>query len=238
MAEVARPVLVVLHQETSTAGRVGERLQSRGYRLDIRRPRFGDPLPTTLDDHTGAIVFGGPMSANDDEPYINVETDWLAVPLSEGAPLIGLCLGAQMLARHLGARVWPHDDGHVEIGWFGLNPTEAGRRILSWPAMVHQFHVEGFDLPRGASLLATGDDQTFPNQAFAFGPSAFAIQFHIELTEAMVARWTSRIGERAKLPGGYPQPHHFDGRARYDAATSRFAHDFLDHWLASDQRGA
>lgn len=210
----------------------------RGYRLDIRRPRFGDPLPTSLDAYTGAIVFGGPMSANDEEPYIDVEIDWLSVPLSEGAPLIGLCLGAQMLARHLGARVWPHHNGHVEIGWFGLTPTEAGQRVLAWPAMVHQFHVEGFDLPRGATLLATGDDQTFPNQAFAIGPSAFAIQFHIELTDAMVDRWTAKIGDRAALPGGYPRSHHYDGRALHDAATSQFVDAFLDHWLASDRRDA
>ncbi len=232
-----RPVLVVLHQKHSTPGRIGRRLTARGLRLDVRRPRFGEPLPETLDDHRGAIVFGGPMSANDDEAYLAVEADWMAVPLREGAPLLGLCLGAQLLARHLGAKVWPHDDGHVEIGWFDLEATADGRRVVAdWPAMVHQFHSEGFDLPRGSNLLARGDARTFPNQAFAYGPAAFAIQFHIELTVPMLKRWTASIGDRAELPGGFPPEHHFDGRVKHDPATSRFVNDFLDAWLASDAR--
>lgn len=233
-----RPILGVLHQENSTPGRVGERLIARGYPLDLRRPRFGDPLPETLDEHAGAIVFGGPMSANDDEDYIRVETDWMEVPLREGAPLIGLCLGAQLLARHLGARVWPHDDGHIEIGWFPLAATDEGRELVSWPAMVHQFHREGFDLPTGATLLATGDPDTFPNQAYAYGDSTFAIQFHIELTDDMVERWTNSIGDRVELPGGHPPEHHFDGRRRHDAHTQSFLDAFLDLWLARDARPA
>ena len=80
-------------------------------RLDIRRPRFGDPLPETLADHAGAVIFGGPMSANDGDDYIRVETDWVTVPLREAAPLLGLCLGAQMIARHLGAPVRPRSGG-------------------------------------------------------------------------------------------------------------------------------
>lgn len=236
-ADAKRPVLIVLHQEHSTPGRVGLRLARRGYRLDIRRPRFGDPLPDTLDRHCGAIVFGGPMSINDPDDYLKRETDWLAVPLKEGAPLLGLCLGAQMLARHLGAAVAPHADGHIEVGWFGLKATEAGRVLTRWPDRVHQFHKEGFALPVGATLLAEGAAETFPNQAFSYGPAAFAIQFHIELTTAMVNRWTGRIGERAKLPGGQAAPLHFEGRALHDWKTSAFLDAFLDLWLARDGRG-
>ncbi len=229
-------MLVVLHQEHSTPGRVGQRLAARGYPLDIRRPRFGDPLPETLAGHAGAVVFGGPMSANDGDDYVKAETDWMKVPLAEGAPLLGLCLGAQMLARHLGAAVRPHADGHIEVGWFGLAPTEAGARLLRWPDRVHQFHREGFDLPSGSTLLATGSAETFPNQAFAYGPAAFAIQFHIELTTAMVNRWTGRIGERAKAPGGQAAAQHFEGRALHDWKTLAFLDAFLDLWLARDRR--
>ena len=67
------PVLIVLHQETSTPGRVGRLLMERGYPLDIRRPRYGDPLPDTLAGHAGAVIFGGPMSANDEEDFIRRE---------------------------------------------------------------------------------------------------------------------------------------------------------------------
>jgi GMP synthase (glutamine-hydrolysing) len=229
------PVLVILHQEHSTPGRVGLRLSARGYRLDIRRPRFGDPLPETLAGHAGAIVFGGPMSANDSDDYIRGETEWIGVPLSEGAPFLGLCLGGQMLARHLGAAVGPDPQGRVEIGYYDIRPTEAGRRLLSpWPDRVHHFHREGFALPAGATLLAEGD--IFPNQAFAVGGTAFALQFHIELTMAMVGRWTGRIGERARLPGAQPPGEHLAGRALHDWKTAAFLDRFLDFWLATDLR--
>jgi GMP synthase (glutamine-hydrolysing) len=235
--ETRRPVLIVLHNDNSTPGRVGLRLAARGHPLDIRRPRFGDPLPETLAGHAGAVVFGGPMSVNDPDEFLKVETDWLAVPLREGAPLLGLCLGAQMLALHLGAKVAPHGDGHIEVGWFGLTATEAGRALLAWPDRVHQFHREGFALPAGATLLAEGAAETFPNQAFGYGPAAFGIQFHIELTTAMVNRWTARIGARARLPGGHAAPLHFEGRALHDWKTRAFLDAFLDLWLARDRRG-
>jgi GMP synthase (glutamine-hydrolysing) len=226
----------VLHQEHSTPGRVGLRLAARGYPLDIRRPRFGQALPATLAGHSGAIIFGGPMSANDSDDYIREETDWIGVPLAEQAPFIGLCLGAQMLARNLGAPVGPDPNGRVEIGYYPIRATEAGRKLMDWPDQVHHFHREGFGLPRGATLLAEGE--VFPNQAFSYGPSVYAFQFHIELTMAMVGRWTGRIGERAKLPNAQGTADHLAGRALHDWKTAAFLDRFLDHWLASDQRTA
>jgi GMP synthase (glutamine-hydrolysing) len=236
MAKAKPPMLIVLHQEHSTPGRVGLRLAARGYRLDIRRPRFGQALPATLAGHSGAIIFGGPMSANDSDDYIREETDWIGVPLAEQAPFIGLCLGAQMLARNLGAPVGPDPDGRVEIGYYPIRATEAGRKLMDWPDQVHHFHREGFGLPRGATLLAEGE--VFPNQAFSYGPSVYAFQFHIELTMAMVGRWTGRIGERAKLPNAQGTADHLAGRALHDWKTAAFLDRFLDHWLASDQRAA
>jgi GMP synthase (glutamine-hydrolysing) len=112
------PVLIVLHQETSTPGRVGNVLRALGHRLDVRRPRFGDPLPETLSDHTGAVIFGGPMSANDPDDFNRREIDWIAVPLREQRPLLGICLGAQMLAKQLGGRVAPHPEGRAQIGYY------------------------------------------------------------------------------------------------------------------------
>lgn len=236
MAPDPGSVLVVLHQEHSTPGRVGLRLVERGYRLDIRRPRFGDPLPDSLADYAGAIIFGGPMSANDDDDFIRIETEWIKVPLAEGIPFLGLCLGAQMLARHLGASVTRHPEGRVEVGYYPLRPTEVGQRLMSWPDRVHHFHNEGFDLPGGSVLLAEGD--VFRNQAFSYGPSAFAIQFHIELTNAMVGRWTRSMSQRQRpyQPGAQVAAEHFAGRALHDWKTATFLETFLDHWLASDRR--
>jgi GMP synthase (glutamine-hydrolysing) len=164
-------ILTVLHQEGSSPGRVGQMLQASGFDLDIRRPPMGDALPDTLEHHAGAVIFGGPMSANDTDEYVRRETDWLAVPLAENKPFLGICLGAQMLVNHLGGKVGGRDDGKVEIGWYPLRATDAGRDVFDWPGMVYQFHREGFSLPSGATLLATGDD--YENQAFRYGYNAW-----------------------------------------------------------------
>ena len=228
-----KPALIILHQENSTPGRVGHHLQARGVPLDVRRPRFGDPLPETLDHHCGAVVFGGPMSANDSDDFVRREIEWLAVPLEESKPLLGICLGAQMLAKQLGAPVWLHPEGQAEIGYYPIRATETGRSVsATWPDHVYQWHREGNDLPRGAELLAEGD--MFAVQAFRYGPAAYGIQFHPEVTHAMMCRWTTRGHERLSLPGAKPRAAHFADRPVYDLAIRAWLTGFLDRWLADD----
>jgi GMP synthase (glutamine-hydrolysing) len=231
-----RPVLIVLHQETSTPGRVGNALRLLGHPLDVRRPRFGDPLPETLDDHAGAVIFGGPMSANDPDDYVRREIDWIAVPLREDRPFLGICLGAQMLAVQLGARVAPHPEGRAQIGYYPIRPTAAGRAICAdWPDHVYHWHREGFELPVGSELLAEGSD--FPVEAFREGHS-FGFQFHPDVTTAMMHRWTTRGHERFELPGARPCREHFAYRAVHDVAERAWLKHFLDGWLARRPRAA
>jgi GMP synthase (glutamine-hydrolysing) len=223
------PVLIVLHQQNSTPGRIGNALRALGYPLDIRRPRFGDSLPRTLSAHAGAVIFGGPMSANDSDDYVRREIDWIAVPLLEQRPLLGICLGAQMLAMHLGARVAPHSAGRVEIGYYPIKPTRAGLTLCArWPSEVYHWHREGFELPGGCELLAQGGD--FPNQAIRFG-NAFGLQFHPDVTYAMMCRWTACGADRLDMPGAYPRDQHFSGRARHDVGERAWLKQFLDGWL-------
>jgi GMP synthase (glutamine-hydrolysing) len=223
------PVLIVLHRETSTPGRIGNALRALGYPLDIRRPRFGDALPKTLSAHSGAVIFGGPMSANDSDDYVRREIDWIAVPLAERRPFLGICLGAQMLAMHLGARVAPHVGGRVEAGYYPIRPTQAGLKISSrWPDEVYHWHREGFELPACGELLAEGGD--FPVQAFRFG-NAFGFQFHPDVTAAMMCRWTTWGTERLGMPGAQPRHQHFAGRACHDVAERAWLKHFLDGWL-------
>jgi GMP synthase (glutamine-hydrolysing) len=227
------PVLIVLHQENSTPGRVGQFLTRMGVPLDIRRPRFDEPLPETLERHAGAIVFGGPMSANDEDAFVGREIDWMAVPLAEGKPLLGICLGAQMLARKLGGRVYCHVDQHAEVGYYPVQPTMEGRAVHDpWPDHVYQWHREGLDLPPGAVLLAKGGE-AFPVQAFRYGPAAFAVQFHPEVTYAMSCRWTVHGAHRMALPGAKPRPSHFVDRAVYDYGVRVWLQGFLEHWLTT-----
>jgi GMP synthase (glutamine-hydrolysing) len=226
---VNQPILIVLHQENSTPGRVGHALQAHGYPLDIRRPRYGDPLPATMAEHAAAIIFGGPMSVNDTEDFIRREIDWIALPLQERKPFLGICLGAQMLARQLGSRVYTHADGHAEIGYYPIRPTATGRTVCDpWPEQVYQWHREGFDLPADAELLAEGD--TFPVQAFRHG-GAYALQFHPDVTHATICRWTARGHDRMLLPGAKPRADHFADRAVHDPAGRAWLTAFLNHWL-------
>jgi GMP synthase (glutamine-hydrolysing) len=224
------PVLIVLHQEHSTPGRIGNALREIGHLLDIRRPRFGDVLPETLDDYAGAVVLGGPMSANDSDDYVRREIDWIEVALREQRPFLGICLGAQMLAKQLGASVAPHSQGLTQIGYYPIRPTAAGRRLFpNWPDQVYHWHREGFELPRGAELLAEGDD--FPNQAYRFG-NAFGLQFHPDVTTKMMHCWTAR--GNMDLPGARPRHSHFAGRAVYDVIERAWLKNFIDDWLARE----
>jgi GMP synthase (glutamine-hydrolysing) len=223
------PVLIVLHQENSTAGRVGHALKARGYALDVRRPRFGDALPETMAEHAGAIVFGGPMSATETTEFIRREVEWIAVPLRENKPFLGICLGAQMLAHHLGSRIYTHPEGHAEIGYYPIRATATGLSICEpWPEQVYQWHREGFELPPGGELLAEGD--SFPVQAFRYG-SGYALQFHPDVTHATICRWTTRGHERTFLPNAKQRAAHFADRAVYDPAGRAWLAAFINHWL-------
>ena len=225
------PILIVLHAENSTPGRVGNALRDLGYRLDVRRPRFGDRLPDTMSEHAAGVIFGGPMSANDQDDFIRQETEWIGVPLKECKPFLGICLGAQMCARYLGGRVFRHPEGRAEIGYYPIRPTEAGLAVVDvWPECVYQWHREGFDLPAGAELLAEGD--MFEVQAIRYD-RAFALQFHPDVTHAMMHRWTTRGHERMALPGAKPREAHFADRAVYDYSARAWLTVFLEHWLGS-----
>jgi GMP synthase (glutamine-hydrolysing) len=224
-----QPILAVLHQEHSTPGRVGRALQQLGFALDLRRPRFGDPLPATLHQHSGAVIFGGPMSANDAEDFIRREIEWIAVPLKEEKPFLGICLGAQMCARALGARVYLHPHGKAEIGYYPIRPTKAGLALVNpWPEQVYQWHREGFDLPVCAALLAEGD--MFEVQAFRYG-RAFALQFHPDVTHLMMHKWTTRGYLRLELPGAKPRAAHFADREVYDFSARAWLTRFLERWI-------
>jgi len=225
----APKVLVVLHQETSTPGRIGMALQDMGYNLVASRPPLGEALPDTMEDYAGAVVFGGPMSANDNDEYIKRETDWIGVPLKEDKPFLGVCLGAQMMSKHLGGQVMANEREFAEIGYYPLEPTEEGKALMDWPEMVYQWHREGFTLPSGCELLAGSPE--YPIQAMRHGDNAFGVQFHSELTLWMLNRWTTKAWERLQLNGAQPRMQQLEGRLLYDAAVRKWMHDFLNLWI-------
>lgn len=230
LREAKKPVLVVLHQQTSNPGHVGQWFLRNGYALDIRRHFDGVPLPPTLDRHCGAVIFGGPQSANDSFDYIRREIDWIGVALKENKPFFGICLGAQMLARHMGARVDHCRHGTVEIGYHDIRPTQAGEP-LALPKRVYQWHREGFDLPRDAVLLATSNGR-YVNQAFKYG-SGFGVQFHPEITYTQINRWSDN-SVRLLMRGATPRTDHIDGHLVESGRVHRWLDGFLSRWVAGD----
>lgn len=230
-----RPVLIVLHQRHSVPGHIGRTLELLGHKLDIRRPRFDDPLPETLADYDGAVIFGGPMSANDPDDYVKRETDWIGVALDETAPFLGVCLGAQMMANLLGARVLEHPECQVEIGYHDVSPVAPAFAGIDWPRRVYQWHREGFDLPQGAELLVNGPN-AFPNQAYRYGPTAVGIQFHPEITYAMVSRWSGHNPAKLLQPGAQDRASQLLSHIAHGPAVREWLAHFLAAWVLEGRR--
>ncbi|MEO0798189.1 MAG: glutamine amidotransferase [Pseudomonadota bacterium] len=231
-----RPILIVLHQKHSVPGHIGRTLQLQGHPLDIRRPRFGDPLPKTMADYDGSVIFGGPMSANDPDDYVKAETDWIGVSLREQAPFLGVCLGGQMLARHLGAAVSLHDQGHVEIGYHDIIPLKSAADEGAWPNRFYQWHKEGFELPAGAELLATSPRDDFPNQAFRYGETAVAIQFHPEISYAMASRWSGYNPEKLRQVGAQARAEQLRNHIANGPIVRAWLDCFLSSWVETGRR--
>ena len=141
-------------------------------------------------DAAGLIFMGGPMSVNDDLPYLRQEMRMIAQAISYGKPVMGVCLGSQLIARALGGSVYPNPV--KEIGWFPVHFTAAAGedalfRGLRGPETIFHWHGETFDLPHGAELLASSD--ACRHQAFRVGKNIYGLQFHLEVTPEMIVDW-------------------------------------------------
>ena len=221
-------LLLVMQTPDASAGRCGRKLRERGYALDYCYPLAGQPLPVGMDGYAGAMVFGGPMSANDDGklPGIRAQLDWIPQALDSGRLFLGICLGAQLLARALGATVQPHPAGLAEIGYFPVQPTAVGQATFDAPLHVYHWHHEGFALPAGAELLAGGE--RFPHQAYRYGANAFGVQFHPEVDQTILEHWLVEGAHELTAPGAQSAAEQRAHHARHDAALDRWFEGFLD----------
>jgi GMP synthase-like glutamine amidotransferase len=161
----------------------------RGHALAVSHLYQNDPLPA-LADFDRLVVMGGPMSVGDTDayPWLADELQYIAEAIAAGRSVIGVCLGAQLIAAALGARVYR--GAHKEIGWFPVRLTGQGRALdlcdgLPAEQPVFHWHGDTFDLPAGAVHLAETD--ACANQAFLFGGRVLGLQFHLESTPASVA---------------------------------------------------
>jgi len=160
---------------------------------------FSDPKASDI-----IVVMGGPMSINEVDiyPWIREELAFLRAAIDSGVRLLGVCLGAQMIAAALGSRIFPC--AQKEIGWFPIRGVNGGEGVLSLPseATVLHWHGETFDLPDGAVRLASS--ALCENQAFQFGERTIGLQFHLEMNPLAVGRMISNCGDDL-VPAEYVQ---------------------------------
>ncbi|MDJ0848440.1 MAG: gamma-glutamyl-gamma-aminobutyrate hydrolase family protein [Myxococcota bacterium] len=197
-------ILVFQHVAWELLGTLNPHLKSHGVRIRYVNFEREPQARPTLEGYHGLVVLGGPMSVDDVDRHPHLATEQRAIgeALERGLPILGICLGAQLLARALGAGVRPGKE--KEIGWYDVELSQAARDD---PLFAHfgprerifQWHGDVFDLPEGAVHLASSP--ACPNQAFRWGDSAYGFQFHLEADRPMIERWLGVPAHREEIEG-------------------------------------
>lgn len=204
-----KKVLVVQQVPHEGLGIIGPLLERKGFAPDFLKAYEGHPAPRSVEGYSALIVLGGPMGVYEEKeyPFLKDEIRLIESAMKTNTPALGVCLGAQLMAAAAGARVYKGKT--KEIGWYGATLTEEGMddRLfmgLSDEFTVFQWHGDTFDLPRDSVLLASSE--LFPNQAVRIGSRAYAVQFHIEVTEKMISEWIEVNSEELKGLKGVIDP--------------------------------
>ncbi|CAN5531959.1 type 1 glutamine amidotransferase [soil metagenome] len=187
-------LLIIQHEDTCPAGLLGNVLTERELELDVRFGHRGDPIPTSLTDHDGLLVLGGAMGANDDgeHPWLSATKSLLGDGVGTGHPVLGVCLGHQLLATALGGRSGVNQAGKAR-GLTPYQPTAAGQDdpllgAVAEGALGLQWNDDVVtNLPEGSTVLATAPDGSV--QAARFAPRAWGVQFHPEATPEIFRSW-------------------------------------------------
>jgi len=197
-------------------------LQAKRIPIELVRIDANDPVIAELDNLAGLIFMGGPMSVNDPLPWIDQELALIRQALAQDIPCLGVCLGSQLIAKALGARVYPGPC--MEIGWYPVSTRTSHSLLEGLPETFEAFHWHGetFDLPPDAVLLFGND--SYARQGFAIGPH-LGLQFHVEMEAELVREWVSR------------NPGDLERRCEQDHDASVILHD-LDAHIATLHRVA
>ena len=226
-------VLLVRHGNEPADDRVVSWLTQAGYCIDSRKPFAGESLSEVEDDLAGTVIYGGMYNAHDTDThdFLNDEYRWIENCLKADVPLLGICQGAQMLARSLGSWAGPTDPEIFEFGYYRVNPTPDAAGFMERPLWVTQAHFNTFGLPDGAVRLA--GNENYENQAFRYGDKAFGLQFHAEVTIEGFRRWQDQKWNVYDRPG--VQSHEEQTRLmyEYDATQAEWFYGFLDGLFGS-----
>jgi len=216
-------ILVLRHEPFEHLGHFADRLNEATIPFVYKD--LGTPL--SLDGCTGLIIMGGPQSANDPDPGLAGEMRLIGEAVEKGVPTLGVCLGAQLIAKTLGARVYRNPA--KEIGWAPVYFTEDAKLDplfggFASPTTFFHWHGETFDLPEGARWLACSD--LCRHQAFRYGTNVYGVQFHPEIQPEMIVDWSAQpanCGDVESL-GAPIDPHAVD--------SAPLARTVLDAWLS------
>lgn len=225
------PVLILQHLHMDGPAYLATWLQAAGVPFELRNTEAGDAFPERLEGYRALAILGGTMSANDDLPSLRRAEDLIRQGVAQGRPVIGHCLGGQLMARALGATV--QRSPAPEVGWLPIRLREgAGDWFGPEPrATVMQWHGEAFGLPDGARWLAESD--ACPHQAFALGPH-LGMQFHVEVDAAKLAIWTPEAAADPLHPHTVQDRATMaSGSARHLAAQQALAGRLYRRWLSA-----
>ncbi|GAB5469848.1 MAG: glutamine amidotransferase [Rhodospirillales bacterium] len=221
--------LLIEHSRSPGDDRAARHLTARGAEVTWKRPFAGDELePLERFRPDGVVIYGGGQCADETDryPYMADEGRFAAACIEAGVPLLGICLGSQVIAHALGARVGPPEVERHEFGYYEIAPTEAGKAILPEPLFVTQAHFHTWDLPEGAELLASS--AAFRNQAFRYGETTYGFQFHPEITIAGLKRWQEAPWAAFGKPGAQSREEQDRLAAAHDAKQDAWFRGFLD----------